>query len=167
MEPLLYHWRCWLPSFLILFSVYSAVSLWLCWGILISFFLLPQIGMAQPENALTGRCHPVTTNLFYTSVRNSLPKVVSLAAFSKCAILIHLYDIQPKMTFHCPVLGAVVVVSDVPPASVYPIIPYGYYILLVHINLYQLLFSLCWSCRCALDEKELILWTFNFTLSLS
>ena len=41
------------------------------------------------------------------------------------------------------VLGAILLVSDIPLALVYPIIPHVNQIQLVHIHLYQVPFGLC------------------------
>ena len=81
--------------------------------------------------------------------------------FSKCAVLLHISNLQPEMTFHCTLIGIVLVVSDVPPALIQPIIPHGNRIELVHIHLYQVPFSMCWPCRCVIDEKYYLL-NFQF-----
>ena len=57
--------------------------------------------------------------------------------------------------------------SGIPLAMVHPIHPYGDRILLVHMHLYQVTFSLCWPFSYGLDELERILWFFNITFQLS
>ena len=56
---------------------------------------------------------------------------------------------------------SVLVLYYIPPTMVHSILTHGNRILLVHIHLYQLLFSLCQPCSYVLDEKELILLFFN------
>ena len=63
-------------------------------------------------------------------------------------------------------MGAVLLVSGVPPALVHPIILHGKWIQMVHIHLYQVPFSLCRPCRYVLDERDLTLWTFNSNFDL-
>ena len=53
----------------------------MCWGILIYFILLYQIGMAHPAYDLPGRFHIYTTHIIDTYVGNRLPLVVSLEIF--------------------------------------------------------------------------------------
>ena len=58
-------------------------------------------------------------------------------------------------------------VSDIPPETVRYILPHGNRIRMVHIHLYQVLFSLCRPFSYMIHEKELILWFFGITLNLS
>ena len=57
MKPLIYHWRCLPPYFFLIFPISSTVSIRLYWGVLIYFFLLPQIGMTRPAYDQQGRFH--------------------------------------------------------------------------------------------------------------
>ena len=92
--------------------------------------------MTLPSYALAGRCHPGTTQIFDTSVRNHLPLGSQWQHFSICAILIHLSNLRHQMVLHFTVMGAVLVVSDMPPALVHPIIFHDNKVRLVHIHLY-------------------------------
>ena len=143
--------RCWLHYLFLIFTTPSTVSLWSCWCVLIYFFMLPQIGMDWTAYALPGRCHPGTTHIFDTSIGIFHPKWSHWKHFSEYATLLQLYNLPPKTTFHCTVLGTLLVVSNVPPASVHPIIIHGNRVILVHIHLYQVQFSLCWPSRCLID----------------
>ena len=83
--------------------------------------------------------------------------MVSLETFSKCAILIHLYNIRPEITLHFMVLGAFLVVSDVPPEPVQPMIINDNKVRMSHNHLYKIPFSLCRTFRCLFDKEESIL----------
>ena len=82
------------------------------------------------------------------------PKWSHCQHISKCVILRHLSNIPPKTTFHCMVLGAVLVISDVPPALVYLMLPHGNWTQLAHIHMYQVPFVLCWPWQYVLYEKS-------------
>ena len=71
------------------------------------------------------------------------------------------------MTLHYRTLGVILVVSDVLPSLVHPVISHSNWIWLYHIHLYQILFSQYWSCRSVIDEKELILWSLNVNFNLA
>ena len=59
----------------------STVSCRSLWGILIYLFLLLQILMAQPDYALSGRCHPGTKHIPEVSLRSHPLIVVSPATY--------------------------------------------------------------------------------------
>ena len=81
----------------------------------------------------------------------------------QCAILLYLSNLRPKTKFHFKVLGAFLVVSDVPSSLVKSIIPHGNRIWLDHIQLYQVPFSMCWPYICAPDKNILY---FELSMSL-
>ena len=84
------------------------------------------------------------------------PKLSHWKHCPKCAILLHLSNIRPKMKSHCTVMGAILVVTDIPQAYVYSIIPHVNGIRLVHTHMYQVPFGLCWTWCYVLDEKSLL-----------
>ena len=143
MGLLLWYLKCRFPSSVILFPILSTVYYLSCWGILISFFLLSQTGMSQTAYGWPKRSHIDTTYMFGTSLGNCLPLLVLLERFFKCTVLLHLSHLWPKTIFHCLVLGAILVVSDIPLALVYPIIPHVNHIRLVNIHMYQVPFIFC------------------------
>ena len=65
------------------------------------------------------------------------------------------------------VMGEFLMVSDVPSELLHPIISHGNHIRLLHIHIYKVPISLFWPWIYVLDEKELIIWTLNFTFKLS
>ena len=83
--------------------------------------------------------------------------------FPKCAILVQLYNIRPKITFHFMVLIAVLVVCNVTVASLNPILLHGNRSQLVHIHLNHVPYFLCWSCICVHDKNSLY---FELSISL-
>ena len=90
------------------------------------------------------------------------PKWSHSQYFPKSTILICLSNIRPKITLHCKLLGLFLVVTYVPPGLVHPIIPHEKRKQLVHINLYQVTFILCWPCRYLIDKN-----TYLMNLSIS
>ena len=57
--------------------------------------------------------------------------------------------------------------SDVLLEMVHQISPHGKWLWLVHVQLYQLLFIMCWPCSYVIDEKDIIFWYLNITLNPS
>ena len=68
MEPFIYHRRCRVPYFPLLFPIPSTLSLRSFLGTLIYFPLFTKIGIYQPDYELPGRFNPCTTHIFDTSV---------------------------------------------------------------------------------------------------
>ena len=57
-----------LPYFSNYFHCFSSIML----VILIYFFLLPQIGMAQPSYDMTGICHTITTHMLRSGITGNI-----------------------------------------------------------------------------------------------
>ena len=61
---------------------------------------------------------------------------------------------------------AVLIFSDVPSATIHPIVPHVHWVGLVHIHLHQVPFLVSRPFRNVLNEKYLILWYFNINFLL-
>ena len=82
---------------------------------------------------------------------------------SKCVVLLYLSNIRTKMTLQYGMLGAILVVYDVPPSPVYPVLSQSNRFWLVHIHLYK------YHLACADPEALWLMkkiFSFGFSISL-
>ena len=147
MSQLFWYLNCWFPSFVLLSPITSTIYCWSCWGILISLLLLLQIVTDQPEYSHLGRCHIGITSMCDFFVRGCAPYLVSLSSSFQ------LYRPDFSLLFHTKrplwsrIFVAVLILSEIPLATIHPIVPHVKRFLLVHIHLHQEPLSLCQPCR--------------------
>ena len=96
MAQLLWYLKCLFPSSVIIYSIPSTFYFQSHWGILISFFLLSQIGMAQPAYAHPDIFHLGTTHMCYSFLRGCLPYLLSLDKYFQAHNLDSLLLFQAK-----------------------------------------------------------------------
>ena len=142
-----------IPLFRPSFSNYFPCVLSIMLVILIYFFLLSQIGMAQPAYARPSRCHLGTTYMFDYFVRGCVTYLVSLATSFPEYRPDFLYYFRPKAALYSGVFVVVLILSNVPSATIHSIVPHGKWVQLVHIHLHQVPFIISQPGRHVINEK--------------
>ena len=94
------------------------------------------------------------------------PELSHWNLFSKYDLLLHISNLWQKITLHCRIIGSVLVVYDVTPETLQPIIIHFKRILLVHIHLQHVPFILWRNYRYAFNEQYIILWYLNITFNM-
>ena len=153
MEKLLWYITCWFPYFVLISPIPSTFYRQSRWGIFIYFFLLSQIRMSQPDYPRPSRCNIGTTHMIDYSVRGCVPYFVSLATAFQAYHTNSLFLFQNKTSLHSRIFFEVLVLSDVPSATIHPIVPHVNWFQQVHIHLHQVPSSISRPFRHVLNEK--------------
>ena len=63
-------------------------------------------------------------------------------------------------------IGTILILSEISPEMLHPIVPHGNRVCAVHVHLNQVPFNLCWPSRYLINEKELIFFSFSANFQL-
>ena len=113
--------------------------------------------MDQPAYAWPRRCHLSTIHMFDYFVRGCVPYLLSLVTSFQAYHHDSSFLFQAKTALHSRIFVAVLILSDILPETIHPVVPHGNWVQLVNIHFHQVPFSLSCPLRHVLNEKELIL----------